>query len=70
MLKKIINVSADDLEKVCKTIKTPTAEARMVQRAKIILGFAEGKSGYQIAKELELCFRTVNKWRERYEKYG
>lgn len=50
--------------------RSATAQAREVLRARIILGFAEGKSGYAIAGELGVDNHTVNKWRMRYGERG
>src|SRR5438045_907698 len=41
----------------------PTAQARMVLRAKIVLAAADGGSNAGIARELGVCPDTVRKWR-------
>ena len=45
-------------------------EARMVQRARIILGCLEGKEVTVLAKELGVCPYTVIRWRERFREEG
>jgi transposase len=45
-------------------------EARLVQRAKIILKCLEGKPHRQIARELEIRPNTVSDWRRRFESEG
>jgi transposase len=48
----------------------PTAQARMVLRAKIVLAAAGGGSNAGIARELGVCPDTVRKWRARYWRAG
>jgi transposase len=48
----------------------PTAQARMVLRAKIVLAAAGGGSNAGIARELGVCPDTVRKWRARYLRAG
>jgi transposase len=44
----------------------PTAQARMLLRARIVLAAAEGGSNASIARDLGICEDTVRKWRRRY----
>jgi transposase-like protein len=44
----------------------PTAQARMLLRARIVLAAAEGGSTAGIARDLGICEDTVRKWRRRY----
>jgi transposase len=48
----------------------PTAQARMMLRAKIVLAAAGGVSNAAIARELGVCPDTVRKWRARYLRAG
>jgi transposase len=48
----------------------PTAQARMVLRAKIVLAAAAGGSNAGIARDLGVCPDTVRKWRARYLRAG
>ncbi len=65
-----ITVCDEDKKKLEAVIRSSTSEQRMVLRARIILGFAAGKSGYAIALELGVDDHTVNKWRKRYCESG
>ncbi|MBQ7022491.1 MAG: helix-turn-helix domain-containing protein, partial [Akkermansia sp.] len=70
MKKASLEIAAEDVQTLQKILRCPTSESREILRAKIILGFADNKSGYQIAKELGVDFHTVNKWRKRYSELG
>ncbi len=48
----------------------PTAQARMVLRATIVLAAADGASNAGIARNLGVCPDTVRKWRARYLRAG
>jgi transposase len=45
-------------------------EARMVERARIILACLEGKEIQQVARELDASIPTVSKWRRRFTEGG
>jgi len=47
-----------------------TEEARLVERAKIILKCLQGERVHEIAKELQVRPNTVIEWRRRFEKEG
>jgi transposase len=47
-----------------------TEEARLVERANIIVGCLEGRSVSQIARDLKIRPNTVIGWRRRFEKEG
>jgi transposase len=47
-----------------------TEEARLVERARIILGCLEGRSVTRIAHDLRIRPNTVIEWRHRFEKEG
>ena len=70
MKKASLEIAAEDVQTLQKILRCPTSESREILRAQTILGFADNKSGYQIAKELEVDFHTVNKWRKRYSELG
>jgi len=53
-----------------KMASSRTMEARIVQRAKIILKCLEGKPVNQVARELEVRPNTVIDWRRRFESEG
>jgi transposase len=50
--------------------KSRTAEARVVERARIILASLEGKEIQQVARELKVSVPTVSKWRHRFSLWG
>ena len=61
----------DEAKKELKQLASSrTAEARMVERAKIILGCLQGKAVKQIARELGIRPNTVIDWRKRFEREG
>ena len=45
-------------------------EARMVERARIVLACLEGKEIQQVAKDLDSSSPTVSKWRKRFGQQG
>jgi transposase len=45
-------------------------QARLVERARIILGCLEGKAVKTVAAELGICSHTVIHWRKRFERDG
>jgi len=49
-------------------VRSRTAERRAVERARIVLGAAEGRSAARIASEVGCSERTVWKWRRRFER--
>ena len=50
--------------------KSATAEARVVERARIILACLEGKEIQQVARELRVSVPSVSKWRKRFSLWG
>jgi len=50
--------------------RSRTAEARMVERARIILACLEGKEIQQVAQALGTSVPTVSKWRKRFGRDG
>jgi putative transposase len=50
----------NELEALARRHSTPQ---QLAQRARMILGAAEGKSNAQIARDLGVCVDTVRKWR-------
>ncbi len=55
----IVTLTPDEISYLQKTIRTHTAEARTVQRAKILLYSAEGMSDSSIAEKLDINRRSV-----------
>src|SRR5436309_10277666 len=50
--------------------KNRTAEARIVERARIILACLECKEIQQVARELRVSVPSVSKWRQRFALWG
>lgn len=50
--------------------KSRAAEARIVERARIVLACLEGKENQQVARELRVSIPTVSKWRRRFALWG
>lgn len=50
--------------------KSRTAEARIVERGRIMLACLEGKEIQQMARELKVSVPSVSKWRQRFSLWG
>jgi transposase len=59
-----------DREALEQMVRSRTEEARMVERAKIILKSLEGERVHKISKDLHIRPNTVIEWRQRFEKDG
>lgn len=62
--------SETDRKALEQLARSRTGEARMVERAKIILKCLEGEHVHKIAKDLNVRPNTVIEWRRRFEKDG
>jgi len=51
-------------------IRTRTTPQRLLERARIVLGAADGKAGHVIAEEVGVSRPTVQRWLDRYEADG
>lgn len=67
---KAINCNKDQEETLKRIASSRTMEARLVQRARIVLKCLEGKSVTQVAKEVGVCPHTVISWRRRFVAEG
>jgi transposase len=67
---KIPSCSAEERQKVEELAKSRTAEARLVERAKIVVRCLRGEPVSQIAKDLDTGVNRVIAWRQRFEKGG
>jgi transposase len=65
-----LECSAEDKASLLALTKSRTAEARAVERARIILSSLEGKEIQQVACELKVSTPTVSKWRQRFSLWG
>src|SRR6195256_6788702 len=60
----------EDKASLLALTKSRTAEARAVERARIILAGLEGKEIQQMARELRISVPSVTKWRQRFSLWG
>jgi transposase len=67
---KVLDCNEEQKKALEKMASSQTMEARLVQRAKIILKCLEGKPVWQVARELEIRPNTVIDWRRRFESEG
>ena len=65
-----IEVSGDDRAELERIVRAVSSEVRMVERARIVLGAAEGLKGEEIAERVGCSLPTVVKWRGRYAEMG
>jgi Homeodomain-like domain len=64
---KRIVIGAGDRRELERLVRSRTAQRRAVERARIVLAAAEGRSAARIAGEVGCSERTVWKWRCRFE---
>jgi transposase len=62
--------SADDREAVARLARSRTAQARQVERAKVVLAALDGEGVGAIAARVQLSPATVYRWLHRYEQQG
>ena len=67
---KILDLSARQREELQRRVRTKSAPARSVERARIVLLSAEGYSGVEIAERVGCSEPTVVLWRRRFEQGG
>jgi transposase len=65
-----LDCSAEVRAELLTISRSRTQEARMVERARIILACLEGKEIQQVARDLGTSIPTVSKWRRRFAKQG
>jgi len=65
-----VEVSAEDRRELERIVRASSSEVRMVERARIVLCAAEGKTGKEIVGEVGCSLPTVVKWRGRYAADG
>jgi transposase len=65
-----LECSIEDKASLVAITKSRTAEARLVERARIILACLEGKEIQQVARELRVSVPSVSKWRRRFSLWG
>jgi len=67
---KRIEIGEDDRAQLERIVRAATSEARMVERARIVLEAGAGRSAAQIARRVGCSANTVQKWRARFEQQG
>jgi len=65
-----LECSAEDKASLVDITKSRSEEARIVERARIILACLEGKEIQQVARELGVSIPTVSKWRQCFALWG
>jgi len=65
-----INLTIEDQKELELLSRKGTSEQRMVQRARMILDCATGKTTREVATTLSLRTATVSKWRNRFARSG
>lgn len=65
-----VDVGKKDRDSLTKLVRARSTPQKVVLRAKIVLGAAEGLSNNALAKELGVSRPTVILWRDRYAKAG
>src|SRR6266436_7051720 len=65
-----LECSVEDKASLVSLTKSRTAEAYVVERARIVLACLEGKEIQQVARELGVSVATVSKWRQRFSFWG
>jgi transposase len=67
---KPIVLSEEERSKLEQWAHRPKSAQRLAQRARIVLGCAEGLENRQVARQLRITDQTVCKWRERFRSAG
>ena len=65
-----LKCSREDKASLVALTKSGTAEARAVERARVVLACLEGKEIQQVARELRISVPSVSKWRRRFSLWG
>jgi transposase len=65
-----IKVPAEDRSELERIVRAASSEVRMVERARIVLCAAEGRTAEEIAVGVGCSLPTVVKWRSRYARGG
>ena len=61
-------ISPSEREVLERLVRARTTEQRVAQRARIVLGAADGVANKRIAAELGVALMTVQLWRRRYDR--
>ena len=66
----LIALDAEQRSQLERIVRAASSEVRMVERARIVLACAEGRSVDEITGELGCSRPTVAKWRGRFARHG
>ena len=67
---KRVEIGVEDRAALEAIVAAGTSQARMVQRARIVLCAGEGRSAAQIGRRVGCSANTAQKWRGRFERQG
>lgn len=70
MATRTIKLRSGDRETLEQWLRSRTTPQREVERAQILLGAAEGLSGYALSEQLGISRPTIQRWLDRYESHG
>ncbi|MCA1697680.1 MAG: IS630 family transposase [Actinobacteria bacterium] len=70
MVSKRVEVGPEDRVELERIVRSRRAERRMVERAGVVLGAAEGLSAREIAARVGCSEKLAGRWRARYEREG
>ena len=70
MTTRTITLRSGDRETLEQWVRSRTTPQRQVERAQILLGAAEGLSGYALSEQLGISRPTIQRWLDRYEADG
>jgi transposase len=65
-----ITCTADEMKELERLSKSRTDEARLVERAKVVLGCLAGRRNDEVAADLGIQAATVGLWRKRFASEG
>jgi transposase len=65
-----VEISEQDRAELVTVIKSDAYDGSVSSRAQIVLWYGEGRRKSEIAAGLKTTRPTVDKWIQRYEKYG
>ena len=66
----VVSLNREDRKTLLFWLRAGTTEQRLVERAKIVLAAAEGRSTKDIAEEMKTRTARVSKWRNRFARKG
>lgn len=66
----VLEVSPEDVAGLTAISTSGVEEARLVERARIVLACLDGKQIQQVAQEFRVSIPTVSKWRQRFALWG